>query len=182
MMQVVFLSEDCEEVIPTMCNHRLQSSRSPEQIACKDMTAQNLWRQPEWEDGRHKVLQRMCVLSSKSDGSLELMVLVVYALIEKLDVQETMRVVEDDFAAKDADDEVAHNFRCSRYGMVEAVEGWTACEMKDPELEYLCCYHQQLIENDHINAMPDLNMSWCWSRLNFVSQGEGGQELVNTEQ
>lgn len=50
------------------------------------------------------------------------MVLVVYALVERFDVQKAMRVVEDDFAAKDAEDEVAHNFKRTRYDMVEAVE------------------------------------------------------------
>ena len=127
VMQVMFLSKDRKEVIPAMCNHRLQCSCGPKQKACKDMTAQNLWRQPEGEDGRHKVLQRMCVLRSQSNWSLELMVLVVYTLVERFDVQEAMRVVEDDFAAKDADNEVAHNFRCSGYGIVEAVERRATC-------------------------------------------------------
>lgn len=44
MVQVMFLREHCEEVIPAMRNHRLYCSRSPEQKACKNMTTQDLWR------------------------------------------------------------------------------------------------------------------------------------------
>lgn len=44
VMQVMFLGEDCEEVISTMRNHRLQCSGSPKQKARKDMATQNLRR------------------------------------------------------------------------------------------------------------------------------------------
>lgn len=86
MMQVMFSGKHREKVISTMRNHRLQGSRSPEQKASKDMTAQKLWRQPKGEDGRHKIFQRVCVLGGESDWGFELMVLVVDALVEGFEV------------------------------------------------------------------------------------------------
>lgn len=86
MMQVMLSRKNRKKVISTMSNHRLQCSRSPKQKASQDMTAKNLWRQPEWKDGGYKILQGVCVLGSKSDRGFELVVLVVYALVEGFEV------------------------------------------------------------------------------------------------
>lgn len=53
-----------------------------------------------------------------------------------------MRVVEDDFAAEDADDKVACYFGYTWYAMVEAVERRVTCEVESSELKYLCDCHQ----------------------------------------
>ena len=86
------------------------------------MATQDLWRQPERKDGRNEIFNRMCILGGQSNWGFELMVLVVYALIKRFDMQKSMRVVEDDLAAKDANNEVAHNFGCTRNSRIEAVE------------------------------------------------------------
>lgn len=50
------------------------------------------------------------------------MMLVVYALVESPDVQEAMEIVEDDFAAENAKDDVASDLGHGRYDRIEAIE------------------------------------------------------------
>lgn len=73
------------------------------------------------------------------------MVLVVDTLVEWFEVEQAMGVVEDYFAAENAEGYVADDFRRARDIVTEVVEGWTTQEMQDSELEDFCCCHEQLV-------------------------------------
>jgi hypothetical protein len=121
------------------------------------MATQYLRGQPERENSGNQVFERMSILSSQSNGSFELMVLVVDALVEWFEVEQAVGVVEDYFAAEDTEDDVADDFREARDIVAEVVEGWTTQKMQNPEFEDLCCCHEYY----YVYAMPYLNGRWC---------------------
>lgn len=122
VMQVMFLRENREKVISTVCNHRFHRSYRPKQETGDDVTAQDLWRKPEWQNCGEEIFQWVRILGGKSDRSFELMMLVVYALVEGPDMQQAMGIVEDDLAAENAKDDVAGDLIHRRYDRIEAIE------------------------------------------------------------
>lgn len=100
------------------------------------------------------MLKGMSKLGSHCDWCNEAVVELMDRHVEARLVQQAVRVVEDDFADGDADDEIANNFKCPGQRGFDAIgRGFT--EVRDSEEETYVeeCRHN-LIAHDDVEAVP----------------------------
>jgi hypothetical protein len=98
MMQIMHLRCIVKEIITTMNRRRFQEFEGEKEPVGEDMAFKDLRRKRDRENVGEEVLERMSVLSCERDGGGEAVVLLVDADIESLGMEQSVRVIEENFA------------------------------------------------------------------------------------
>lgn len=110
MVPVVLLSQAVEKIVPAMHRRRLDQLKRQKQPQGQDMRAQQHRRQDNRQRVGEDVLQRVGVLRRKGHRCGEFVVRLMYALVQRPPVEQSVRVVEERLTSERADDEVPRNF------------------------------------------------------------------------
>lgn len=125
------------------------------------------------------MLEGVSKLGCHCDWCNEAVVKFVDRHVEARLVQETVGVVEDDFADGNANDEIADNFKGPGQRGVDAI-GRSFSEVGDSkeETDVEECGHD-LVTHDDVEAVPELWGVGLRGGLDFMTVREGGKEDIN---
>jgi hypothetical protein len=110
MMQVMHLCRIIKEVIATMDRRCFREFKRKKDPVRENMALENLRWDRDRQDIGEEMLKRMSVLGCERDGCGETVVLLVDADVERLGMEQSVGVIEEDFAQKKAEDKVSNYF------------------------------------------------------------------------
>jgi hypothetical protein len=102
MMEIMHLRRIIKEIISTMNRRRFHEFKSEKEPIGEDMAFKDLWRNKDRKDIGEEVLEWMSILSCERDGRGETVMLLVDADVQRLRVEQSVGVIEEDLAQKEA--------------------------------------------------------------------------------
>jgi len=98
MMQIMHLRRIIKKIIATMNRRRFQEFEGEKEPIGENMAPEDLRWKRDREDVGKQVLERVGVLSRQCNGCDEAVVLLVYADVESLGMEQSVGVIEENFA------------------------------------------------------------------------------------
>ncbi|WEW61909.1 hypothetical protein PRK78_007409 [Emydomyces testavorans] len=179
MMLVMHPRHAAHEIIPAMHHRRVGQLVPQKRPERHEVAVQQRGRQRDRQDVGGEVLERVRVLRGERDGRGEVVVQLVDACVEEAVVEQAVGVVEEGFAEEQAGEEVEGEFARGGEEWVEAV----GAGGEEGELEEVEGGGEELVAEDEEGAGPEGGAGGLFGGgLEFVSVGEGGEEVVEGEE
>jgi hypothetical protein len=106
MMQIMHLCRIIKEIITAMNSRRFHEFKSEKDPIGDNVAHEDFRRDRYRQDVGEEVLERVSILSCECDGGGEAVMLLVDADIEGLGVEQSVGVIKEDLAQKEAYDEI----------------------------------------------------------------------------